>query len=231
MPQLPQHAQGGHRPAFDPRLKPAQLIDARAQAAELLAEHLGRERVTLGLCKLLLRLDAARRSRAGLDGNAQLAADGGFHRQIQRHAALGTAAGKRLAQAAVDLRIVGLPKLLAGLQAVEIEGIAAEGQFDPAAGNFFERELAGEDFVDAAALVVGFAQDRRKGNAVAAPQRRGELDRHAIAVDGRDLADADAAVGRVAAVDDLQIPPGEPALREAAREGAFQLQQLLRRRD
>ena len=88
-----------------------------------------------------------------------------------------------------------------------------------------------EDLVDAAALVVVFAQDRRKGDAVAAPQRRGKLDRHAIAADGRDLADADAAVGRVAAVDDLQVPPGEPALREAAREGAFQFQQLLRRRD
>ena len=40
----------------------------------------------------------------------------------------------------------------------------------------------------------------------------------------------DAAIGRIAAIDDLQVPPGEPAVRQPARERAFQFQQLLRRR-
>ena len=55
--------------------------------------------------------------------------DGRLDGHVQRHAPPRGAIGKRLPQAAVDLRVVGLPDFLPRPQAVEFQRVAAEGQF------------------------------------------------------------------------------------------------------
>src|SRR5258708_38332685 len=91
----------------------------------------------------------AARAVGSLGGDSQFVADRSMDDEIQSDASLRFRACECLAQLRGELRVVGLPELLARLQLGEINRTRAEGKFDVATA-------AGCDFVDAAALFLAF---------------------------------------------------------------------------
>src|SRR5688572_6183113 len=108
----------------------------------------------------LCRMHFAACAVGSVAGDSERLANSGMDDEIQRDAPLWLGAHERLPQFRRELRVVGLPKLLTGLQLGEINRAGAEGKFDVAAAAWRNR-------VDAAALFVAFFAVAGKHNAVA----------------------------------------------------------------
>ena len=103
-----------------------------------------------------------------------------------------------------------------------------ESSTSPSATGSSERLALAKHAVDAAALPGVVRAVALEDHAVAALDRRGQLDQNASLADGADLAQVDAPLGRaVAGHQGLVVAAFQPAVREAAGEGDLQLGDLL----
>ena len=141
--------------------------------------------------------------------------------EIERHAPLRLCARERFSQLCRELGVVGFPELLAWVQACEINGVVAEGEFDVAAA-------AWRDFVDAAALFVAFLAVAGEHDAVAGCHGSPSRNDDASAANRFHFAHQHAALGGAqAGHEHLVIAAAEPARREAAREGELHFGDVL----
>jgi hypothetical protein len=115
MSQLAEDAERDHRPAGYFSANGAQLVNCVAEPAQLLFENLLRERVLIRCGKRVGRLDVAGRAVGGVGSDSQFVADCSLDDEVERDASMWLGARECLSQLCGELRVIGLPKLLAGL--------------------------------------------------------------------------------------------------------------------